>query len=273
MEYFILNVPGQRFCDLLPVHSGQQDCKPSYSYGPAVRDRYLLHLVTSGKGSFTILGKTYSVGAGEFFFIPPDTLNYYEADALEPWSYTWLGMKGELLPAFFERLGISAENPVGKFPPELHDIVMEIQKDMAAGVSASVAAVGHCYLFLNCLEKGLNRPDSTLHRPSANVERAITLIDERLHKTVSVATLAQELGIDRSYLCSIFKRELGCSPQQYILQRKIEKAKYFLSSTSENIKYIAISLGYDDPFVFSRAFKKGTGISPSQWREKYGKKN
>ena len=273
MEYFILNAHGQRFYDLAPVHCGQEDCRPSHSFGPAVRDRYLLHLVTSGKGSFTILGKTYSVGAGEFFFIPPDTLNYYEADALEPWSYTWLGMKGELLPAFFERLGISAENPVGKFTPELYDVLAEILEDMATGVTASFAAVGRCYLFLSHLEKSLNRPESAQHRPSENVERATTLIDERLHKTLSVSALADELGLDRSYLCSIFKRELGCSPQQYILKRKIEQAKYFLSSTAENVKYIALSLGYDDPFVFSRAFKKVTGVSPSHWRETHGEKD
>ena len=273
MEYFILNAHGQRFYDLAPVHCGQEDCRPSHSFGPAVRDRYLLHLVTSGKGSFTILGKTYSVGAGEFFFIPPDTLNYYEADALEPWSYTWLGMKGELLPAFFERLGISAENPVGKFTPELYDILAEILEEMATGVTAAFAAVGQCYLFLNCLEKSLNKPESAQHRPSENVERATTLIDERLHKSLSVSALADELGLDRSYLCSIFKRELGCSPQQYILKRKIEQAKYFLSSTEENVKYIALSLGYDDPFVFSRAFKKVTGISPSHWRETHGEKD
>ena len=272
MEYFIMNVPGQRFFDLIPVHSGREDCKPSHSFGPAVRDRYLLHLVTSGKGSFTILGKTYSVGAGEFFFIPPDTLNYYEADALDPWSYTWLGMKGELLPSFFDRIGISAENPVGKFTPEACDVLREILKDMSSSVTASFSAIGHCYLFLNCIEKGLNLPEAIQHRPSENVERATTLIDERLHKPLSVSALADELGIDRSYLCSIFKRELGYSPQQYILKRKIEKAKYFLSSTTENVKYIAISLGYDDPFVFSRAFKNATGVSPSHWRETHGEK-
>ena len=103
-------------------------------------------------------------------------------------------------------------------------------------------------------------------------ERAMALIDKSLHKPLSVAALADKVGIDRSYLCSVFKRELGCSPQQYILNRKMDKAKYFLSSTAENVKYIALSLGYDDPFVFSRAFKKVTGMSPSAWRQSGKKK-
>lgn len=268
------NLSDARLCcrDLFPSNSGHQKCAPSYSYGPTVRDHYILHLVTSGKGRFTILGKTYTVGAGEFFFIPPDTLNYYEADAIDPWHYTWVGMKGDLLAPFFERVGISAENPVGKFTPELYEIAKGILEDMSEAVTASLSAVGRCYLLLRCLEHGTERADIPQKRPSENVERVMALIDKRLHKPLSVAALADEIGIDRSYLCSIFKRELGCSPQQYILSRKMDKAKYFLSSTAENVKYIALSLGYDDPFVFSRAFKKVTGMSPSEWRQSGKKK-
>ncbi len=273
MISYISKNTGLHCRDLFPVNCGHQDCEPSHSFGPSVRDRFLLHLVTAGKGSFTISGKTYTVGAGEFFFIPPDTLNYYEADAVDPWSYTWIGMKGDLLAPFFERVGISAENPVGKFTPELYEIARDVLDDISKDVTASLSAVGRCYLFLHCLERGANRPEVAQKRPSGNVERARALIEERLHKPLSVSALAQELGIDRSYLCSIFKRELGCSPQQYILSRKMEKAKYFLSTTTENVKYIALSLGYDDPFVFSRAFKKVTGMSPGQWRETCREKN
>lgn len=272
MLSYVSNKAGLFCRDLFPSNCGYQNCAPSYSYGPAVRDHYILHLVTGGKGCFTILGKTYTVSAGEFFFIPPDTLNYYEADAVDPWQYTWVGMKGDILAPFFERLGISAENPVGKFTAELYELAKNIFEDMSEDVTATLSAVGRCYLFLRCLERGADRPEISQKRPSENVERAMALIDKRLHKALSVSALADEIGIDRSYLCSIFKRELGCSPQQYILNRKMEKAKYFLSSTAENVQYIAFSLGYDDPFVFSRAFKKVTGVSPSRWRQSGEKK-
>lgn len=272
MRSYVTRNTGVCCRDLFPINCGYQSCAPSYSYGPAVRDHYILHLVTSGKGCFTILGKTYTVCAGEFFFIPPATLNYYEADAVDPWNYTWVGLKGDMLAPFFERLGISAENPVGKFTSELYEIAKCIFEAMSEDVTVSLASVGRCYLFLHCLGRGTDRREAVQKRPSENVERAMALIDKRLHKALSVSALADEIGIDRSYLCSIFKRELGCSPQQYILNRKMDKAKYFLSSTAENVKYIALSLGYDDPFVFSRAFKKVTGMSPSEWRRTEEKK-
>ncbi len=272
MISYIMRNSSSRCDDLFPTNCGYQNCAPSYSYGPTVRDHYILHLVTSGKGKFTILGKTYTIGAGEFFYIPPDTLNYYEADAQDPWCYTWVGIKGSILPSVFRRAGLSAETPVGKFTPELLELARDIYKDKPFIHVSSLETVGRTYLFLDCLERELANPKIAQNQAAEYVELAISLIDKRLHKPVSVAALANEIGIDRSYLCSVFKKELNCSPQKYILERKMDKAKYFLSSTSENVKYIALSLGYDDPFVFSRSFKKVTGISPSQWRQSGKKK-
>ena len=269
MISYVMQNPSSGCDDLYPTNCGDRDCAPSYSCGPTVRDCYLLHLVTKGKGRFTILGKTYTVSEGEFFFIPPHTLNYYEADAQNPWSYTWVGIKGSILPSFFKKAGLSAENPVGKFTPELFELAREIYKNKTGSQAASLSSVGRTYLFLDCLERELIKPDVVQNRSTEYVELAISIIDKRLHKSVSVAALADEIGIDRSYLCSVFKKELNCSPQQYILERKVDKAKYFLSSTSENVKYIALSLGYEDQFVFSRAFKTKTGMSPSQWRAAY----
>ncbi len=273
MLSYIMQNPSSRCDDLFPTNCGYQDCAPSYSYGPTVRDHYILHLVTSGKGTFSILGKTYTVRPGEFFYIPPDTLNYYEADADDPWCYTWVGMKGSILPSVFKRTGLSAENPVGKFSAELLELARDIYKNKSELHGASLATIGRTYLFLDCLERESASPRIAQNRAAEYVELAISIIDKQLHKPISVAAVADEIGIDRSYLCAIFKKELNCSPQKYISERKIDKAKYFLSSTSENVKYIALSLGYEDQFVFSRAFKTKTGMSPSEWRAAHPAKN
>ncbi len=261
-----------RCSDLIPLSCNRQDCRPSYSYGPAIRDYWVVHFVSKGLGRFTLQDKTYTVREGEFFYIPPDTLAYYEADAEDPWSYAWVGMAGTIMPKFFERLGISAENPIGKFTPELYELARGIFKSREEKNTDSLSAVGRLYLFLDCFERLLATPKITQKQSSEYVELAISIIEGQIHKPISVAGLAEKIGIDRSYLCNIFKKELKCSPQSYILERKMDRAKHFLSSTSENVKYIALSLGYEDQFVFSRAFKSRTGMSPSQWRETHSTK-
>ena len=74
--------------------SGLQSCPPKHSWGPGVRDHYLLHLIVSGKGQYVCNGKTYNVKAGEMFLIKPSQVVHYVADANDPWEYYWVGFNG-----------------------------------------------------------------------------------------------------------------------------------------------------------------------------------
>ncbi len=84
---------------------------------------------------------------------------------------------------------------------------------------------------------------------------------------LSVTTLAHMLGIDRSYFSSIFKRQIGCSPKQYIQTQKLEKAKILLETTDMSVQAISHLLGYGDQFAFSHAFQQNIGESPRDWRK------
>ena len=57
-----------------------EKCKPSYSYGPAVRDHYLIHFIIKGSGIFYVNGKSYEIKANQGFLICPDVVTYYKAD-------------------------------------------------------------------------------------------------------------------------------------------------------------------------------------------------
>lgn len=78
------------------------------------------------------------------------------------------------------------------------------------------------------------------------------------------------LGIDRSYFCSIFKRQTGYSPKQYIQNLKLEEGKILLETTDMSIQAIANLLEYSDQFAFSHAFRQNTGESPRDWRKLHG---
>ena len=74
---------------------GYMWCKSGYSYGPAIRDHLLIHFVLSGKGEVSIDEKRFEVGEGQLFVIPPNAVSYYGADQQQPWSYYYVGFKGE----------------------------------------------------------------------------------------------------------------------------------------------------------------------------------
>ena len=82
--------------DLKILFSGKAVCESLYSFGPAVRPNYIIHIVTKGKGRYQLDNESYEVTAGQGFIIPPDTRTFYQADKEDPWSYYWIGFEGDL---------------------------------------------------------------------------------------------------------------------------------------------------------------------------------
>lgn len=74
------------FSDIYTVFCGMQDCPPSYSFGPAVRNCYLLHLCLEGEGVFYSGEERYPIKQGQGFLIHPGKLTFYQADSVNPWS-------------------------------------------------------------------------------------------------------------------------------------------------------------------------------------------
>ncbi len=73
-------------------------------------------------------------------------------------------------------------------------------------------------------------------------------------------------GISYSYFRRLFTECMGSSPNKYILDKRIERAKELLSSKQFNINEISEALGFSDIYYFSHIFKKYTGVSPSKFK-------
>ncbi len=79
--------------------------------------------------------------------------------------------------------------------------------------------------------------------------------------------------INRSYLYTLFQNYLGMSPQQFLTTFRITKARELLDSTNYPIESIALSCGYSDALVFTKAFHAMKGMSPSKYRKESHKES
>ena len=95
--------------DLALSFYGYEECTPNYSFGPAIRDTYVLHYVNKGKGQFHYKGKIVDLKAGDLFLLKPNELTFYQADKEEPWSYYWLGMTGGRVYDYFNHSQIAED--------------------------------------------------------------------------------------------------------------------------------------------------------------------
>ena len=218
---------------------GHEACKSLHSYGPAIRSGYLIHIVLRGKGTYKINNTEYTLSAGDAFLIYPNELIYYEADKDDPWEYIWVGLVGTKVCDYLNKTSISKSNPI-----------FTIRNDSS--------------LILNEFPNTSNNNKNT---QQTYLDEALLYIQLNFHDNISIIDIATHLSIDRSYLHRIFKKNLNISPQEYILNLRLEKAAELLSTTSLTIGDISRSVGYNDTMLFSKTFKKYNVCTPSLYRK------
>lgn len=106
-------------------------------------------------------------------------------------------------------------------------------------------------------------------KKSRNVIQQIKhIIHERYRENLTVNDIANEVYLTSTYVCLIFKQETGETINDYITKLRIEKAKELLKDIRNKLYDICYAVGYSDPSYFSKLFRKYTGLSPTEYREK-----
>jgi len=113
----------------------------------------------------------------------------------------------------------------------------------------------------NCFQEEGNVTNSLLYSIVMKVK------SENIDNNIALGELAEEFGVSRGYLSNILKKELGMPFSEYLIGKRIQKAKELLLDDKLSIEEIAEKVGYNDYFYFLKSFKKNTGISPSKYRK------
>ena len=100
------------------------------------------------------------------------------------------------------------------------------------------------------------------------VEKARRLIDRQATTWIRLDDLAQQVHLSPAHLCRQFKSRFGRSPIAYHQEQRMVAAQRLLTTTTLSCKEIATNLGFSDVYTFSKAFKRVTGASPSQYKRK-----
>ncbi|MGD9109445.1 MAG: AraC family transcriptional regulator [Phycisphaerales bacterium] len=97
----------------------------------------------------------------------------------------------------------------------------------------------------------------------------IEYIRKNFSSPITLQELADIADLNSTYFSNLFSKFMGIAPIQYINRRRIEEAQLLLLSSNESLKSIAMQVGFNDVFYFSRLFKKITNISPSAYRKQH----
>lgn len=265
-----LEFAGEQTGNLYVNCCGLSKTEPLHSFGPALKPHYLIHYILSGKGKVLIGGEEYLLEAGYGFLITPDELAFYQADEEDPWTYVWVGFSGTQAAEYMETIGLSVRQPVfhSDASEELYHTVKDMMEHNTYGLANDLRRNGQLGIFLSIIAEGTSVTDkSNDDRANIYVRKAVSFIQSNYCNPIKVTDVADYVCINRSYLYTLFQNSMGMSPQQFLTTFRITKATELLQLTSLPIESIAISCGYQDPLVFTKAFRHMKGTSPTGYRK------
>lgn len=226
----------------------------------------------AGSGSYIIdNGKKEKLSSGQVIIIPPDTHHAIEASKDHPYSIYWVHVNGPFFHAFYE-------NIKPHLPLEISDILSEKIIDIfrqcfsilhtpyeSEDFLYVVQLVSTMFSLINCARK----PGVLLTEGgSLTLNKAITFMHKHIYEMITREQLLAVTQISSSQLTGLFKNATGLAPIAYFLHIKIHAASKELCFSKLPIRDIAATYGIDDPYYFSRLFKKIKGISPKEYRDR-----
>lgn len=244
--------------------------EPLHSFGPALKPYYLIHYVLSGKGILSTKGKEYRLEAGYGFLITPEELAFYQADEQEPWTYVWVGFSGTKALQCMESMGLSGADPIfeAENSEELYRIVHDMMEHNTYGTTDMLRRDGLLHLFLAQIAQYRNVSEKKdTDKANHYVKKAIEFIQQNYCNPIKVTDVADYVCINRSYLYTLFESTIQMSPQQFLTTYRLTRAMELLQLTQLSVESIALSCGYQDPLVFTKAFRQMKSMSPSAYRK------
>lgn len=257
---------------LYPLQCGQFTYLPGYQLVREAFDSFLLMYIQ--KGSLSLVtedtrknaGSPITIGAGSFILLDCYSRHAYSTDT--GWSCLWCHFDGITARHWYQnitdRLGnafsISNAQPVIDRLTAIYDTFCDSKPVREALLSKYMTDILTAFL--------LSSPTDTRENARINMSETITTyISEHFTEKITIEQLASLAGLSRYHFIRTFKKQTGFTPHEYILNTRMNTARYLLKNSALPIKDICFSAGFSCESIFCTAFKRIEGMTPAQYRE------
>lgn len=234
-------------------------------------DECILIFCTKGKGWLEIDGRRVAVGAGEVLIIPPNKAHSYHADEKDPWSIHWAHFSGtsaasyaSMLPAHEHVLTVTDNDS-----QDIAKMFRECYRLMSGGLTEkTLLLVSHIVrhaLGVLFFQTG-NSLSGSARTIAHDLTKSIEFMRANVARSLTLQELSRHAGLSSSRFSSLFRDQTGSSPVEHHIRLRMQSACHYLDTTALSVKEVAVELGYDDPYYFSRIFQKTLGCSPLAYR-------
>jgi AraC-like DNA-binding protein len=249
-----------------------------------------IYMIESGSAQVIMPDGAHIIQPGYLYLIPAFATHGYESDGrfsvyffhvyneydiFDRFDFPFEVNAGELDVSLVKRLlAINPGIELKHSDPRTYDNFSTLTQNIAKSGQQSFTLGLETSGILNILfSRFLNKATLKQEITDKRIKKVLRHIRENIDNNLHINDLADICNLHHDHFTRLFKKEMQCTPMQYIIRKKIEKAQLILITDENSIKDIAYALSFDDVAHFHRSFKKVTGMSPIAYKNQLSNRN
>lgn len=260
----MVNIDSYRF---VIEHYGCEQCNPNHNFGFGVKTSYLIVFILEGTGIFEIDKRVHKLSRNDVFLVPPHKIHKYKSDKENPWKYAWISFSVDNFEDEFKQIHNDEHLRKVKNVSMIEKHVSRIKRNENFEKSEYKCTREDALVKLFLTEMLSEDHNIVLPQKIINADKIKDYIENNYFSELLVDEIADRFNYNRSYMCRLFKSVHGKSPKEFIIDYKIQIACKLLLESDLSVDNVSNSVGYKDPFNFSKMFKKRIGLPPQEYKK------
>lgn len=211
-----------------------------------------------GEGRILLEGKWQSVAAGSLCMAPPRVLNAFHAVSGKPWVFAWV--RYDEGPHVKPLVGAASPLWLKKGAEQFGRVVAGLKDEWENGNDP--IQIHHWIALVHSLALRMAQPWQT----GARIGKLWEIVSRELATDWKLTTLARKCALSPEHLRRLCLREIGRTPMEHVAYMRIQRAQDILETSDEKLEAVAPQVGYKSAHVFSRAFVRFVGMTPTAYR-------
>lgn len=254
---------------LTVISGGVEYCRPEYTIDRPGFPHPIIEFVAEGAGRLTLRDRTHSLAPGSVFTYGRGIPHLITCDPERPLTKYFLVLGGRAGRDLLHECQLTPGTVRRVVQPEwirqvFEDLIRHGRDDHPD--RHRMCAIATQYLIMKIGDLTAAEATTPSSRAFTTYQRCRRYISEQYHTIRSLGEVAAACHVDLAYLCRLFQRFGRERPGRFLLHLRLNRAADMIQNSDLTIKEVAGSLGFSDPYNFSRAFRRVFGVPPGQLR-------
>ena len=245
--------------------TGRYACNGNYAVRRASYDSFLLLYVVRGRGYCYIGQQRIELRSGALVILDCYQPHRYGTDS--EWEIIWIHFDGRLARDYFEAIVQTKRQII--MPKNVYHAARGLERiynmfHVEKRISEVLVSKNITSVLSEFLMYEQPREGNVEH--SVRIEEVLSFINENIDQPLTLESLAQQASLSPFYFSRVFKKETGYTLREYLINTRINAARFYLRTSELSLKEITYRCGYGSDSTFCTTFKRITGMTPLEYR-------